>query len=132
MRFKDSTEQLSYLKHSSNAGNLELVYAGLDVLGSTPWAINRKVFDVVLKVWNSGERLSKIPPVVYDHPEPEKPENFDVDLKARSVHMQRQKSYVQGKANNHSERCNVNYKIEIARAVSPKFFTSCACNLPTD
>jgi len=36
-------------------GNVEFVYAGLDVLGSMPWKVNRKIFDVVLKVWNSGE-----------------------------------------------------------------------------
>lgn len=118
MRFKDSVEQQSYLKHASDLGNVELVYAGLDVLGSTPWKINKKVFDVVLEVWNSGTRMGKLPPAVYDKPEPTPPENVDTDLKARSIHLQRVKAYNQGKANNHSERCNVNYKIEIARAVS--------------
>jgi DNA-directed RNA polymerase, mitochondrial len=118
MRFKDSQEQLSYLRHASKLGNLELVYAGLDVLGSTPWKINRNVFDVVLQVWNSGERLSKLPPAVYDAGAPVKPADAEVDLKAKSVWVQRQKAYMQEKANNHSNRCNVNYKIEIARAVS--------------
>jgi DNA-directed RNA polymerase, mitochondrial len=118
MRFKDSQEQLSYLRHASDLGNVELVYAGLDVLGSTPWKINRKVFDVVLTVWNSGERLSKLPPAVYDADPPEKPVEADVDMKVKSVWLQRQKAYMQAKANNHSDRCNVNYKIEIARAVS--------------
>jgi DNA-directed RNA polymerase len=28
------------------------------------------------------------------------------------------KAYAQAKANNHADRCGVNYKIEIARAVS--------------
>ncbi|OBZ74536.1 DNA-directed RNA polymerase, mitochondrial [Grifola frondosa] len=77
MRFKDSQEQQSYLRHAAAQGNLELVFAGLDVLGSTPWKINRDIFDVVL---------------------------------------QRQKAWMQGKANNHSDRCNINYKVEIARA----------------
>ncbi|KAL6308760.1 DNA/RNA polymerase [Sparassis latifolia] len=116
MRFKESQEQQSYLRHASSQGNLELVYAGLDVLGSTPWQINRRIFDVVLQVWNSGERLSKIPPAVYDAPEPKKPENFESDPKARMIYIQRQKAYLHGKANNHSDRCSVNYKIEIARA----------------
>jgi DNA-directed RNA polymerase len=118
MRFKDSQEQLSYLKHASALGNVELVYAGLDVLGSTPWKINRSVFDVVLKVWNSGERFCKIPPAVFTDPEPVKPPNYDTDLKARSVYLQRQRAFVHSRSNNHSERCSVNYKIEIARAVS--------------
>jgi DNA-directed RNA polymerase, mitochondrial len=118
MRFKDSQEQKAYLKHASEAGNVELVYAGLDVLGGTPWKINRNVFDVVLKVWNSGARLCKVPPAVYDQPEPEKMLNADTDIKVKSVYMQRMKAYASAKANNHSDRCNVNYKIEIARAVS--------------
>ncbi|KIJ61213.1 hypothetical protein HYDPIDRAFT_177116 [Hydnomerulius pinastri MD-312] len=116
MRFKDCQEQQSYLEHASSLGNVELVYAGLDVLGGTPWKINRNIFDVVLQVWNSGERLCKIPPAMYDKPEPEKPENYDTDVKAKSIYGQKLKTYSQDKASNHSERCNVNYKIEIARA----------------
>lgn len=118
MRFKDSQEQLQYLKHASLRGNVELVYAGLDVLGSTPWQINRKIFDVVLEVWNAGDRLGKLPPAVFDQPEPEKTSETVTDQKARSVYIQRQRQWLVGKANNHSDRCGVNYKIEIARAVS--------------
>ncbi|KAH7922516.1 DNA/RNA polymerase [Leucogyrophana mollusca] len=116
MRFKDSQEQQTYLQRASKLGNLELVYAGLDVLGHTPWRINRRIFDVVLRIWNSGERLGKIPPAVYDQPEPEKPANLDTDMKAKSIYGQRLKAYMQEKASNHSDRCSVNYKIEIARA----------------
>jgi DNA-directed RNA polymerase, mitochondrial len=122
MRFKDSQEQMSYLKHASNSGHVELVFAGLDVLGSTPWKINRQVFDIVLQVWNSGERLCKIPPQTYDAPEPEKPANeLERDIKAKSVYLQRLKAWNQNRANNHSDRCSVNYKVEIARAVSFPF-----------
>jgi DNA-directed RNA polymerase len=122
MRFKDSREQQSYLKHASSLGNLELVYASLDVLGSTPWKVNRKVFDVVLSVWNSGERMVKIPPVSYDLPEPEKPENCELDPKARMVYLLKHKTWSEAKANNHSDRCSVNYKIEITRAVRFRAF----------
>ncbi|KAH9056429.1 DNA/RNA polymerase [Lactarius vividus] len=116
MRFKDSQEQQQYLKHASSRGNVELVYAGLDVLGSTPWQINRKIFDVVLEVWNAGYRLGKLPPAVYDEPEPEKTPEMETDQKARIVFIQRHRQWVANKANNHSDRCGVNYKIEIARA----------------
>lgn len=117
MRFKESIEQEIYLQKAIEDGKMELVLAGLDVLGSTPWKINKNVYDVVLKVWNSGERMGKIPPAQFDQPAPEPPENYEKDLLARSFHLQRQKAYSQAKANNHSERCSVNYKIEIARAV---------------
>ncbi|EMD32822.1 hypothetical protein CERSUDRAFT_57977 [Gelatoporia subvermispora B] len=116
MRYKDSVEQANYLRHASAAGNLELVYAALDVLGSTPWNINRRIFDIVLTVWNSGKRMCKMPPVVSDIPEPERPENYETDQQARAIYLQRHKLYAQQKANNHSDRCSVNYKIEIARA----------------
>ncbi|KIM89933.1 hypothetical protein PILCRDRAFT_812715 [Piloderma croceum F 1598] len=116
MRFKDSLEQKAYLRHATEAGSVELVFAGLDVLGSTPWKINRSVFDVVLKVWNSGERLCKVPPALYDRPEPERPPNIETDIKVKSVYGQRLRAFAQAKANNHSDRCSVNYKIEIARA----------------
>lgn len=124
MRFKESIEQQSYLNHASELGNVELVYAGLDVLGSTPWQINRKVFDVVLKVWNSGEKLGKLPPAVFPDPEPVLPEG--ADIKTRTTYIHRMKGWTQAKANNHSDRCSVNYKIEIARTVS---FTCALSNL---
>ncbi|THH27449.1 hypothetical protein EUX98_g6736 [Antrodiella citrinella] len=115
MRYKESVEQLAYLRKASELGHVELVYAGLDVLGSTPWQVNRAIFDVVLKVWNSGIRMPKIPPSVFDMPEPERLPIVDVDQKAKVVYLSRQKAYMNEKANNHSERCNVNYKVEIAR-----------------
>ncbi|KAF8129619.1 hypothetical protein EV363DRAFT_1495968 [Boletus edulis] len=115
MRFKDCQEQQSYLQHASSLGNLELMYAGLDILGSTP-QINRKIFDVVLQVWNSSERLCKIPPAVFDKLEPKKLENYDTDVQAKSIYSQHLRSHVQDKASNHSERCSVNYKIEISCA----------------
>lgn len=119
MRFKDSHEQMIYLRQASNHGHVELVYAGLDVLGSTPWKINREIFDVVLTVWNSGVRLCKIPPATYDVPEPVKPSEEALrEVKTKSVYSQRLKAWTHAKANNHSDRCNINYKLEIARSVS--------------
>jgi DNA-directed RNA polymerase, mitochondrial len=122
MRFKDSQEQATYLRHAASQGNCELVFAGLDVLGSTPWKINKDIFDVVLQVWNSGERLGKMPPAEYDVLEPKMEDLVGdggaADIKTKSVYGQRMKGWLQGKANNHSDRCSVNYKIEIARAVS--------------
>ena len=70
MRFKESVEQGAYLRRASELGHVELVFASLDVLGSTPWQINRPVFDVVLQVWNGGFRMPKIPAV---HGEPRAP-----------------------------------------------------------
>lgn len=121
MRYKDCQEQQSYLREAAALGNVELVFAGLDVLSSTPWNINKEIFDVVLQVWNSGERMGKIPPAVFDKPEPERPDNMDTDPKAKMIYLMRQKGYSQDKASNHSDRCSINYKIEIARTVCHPF-----------
>ncbi|KAI4519882.1 DNA/RNA polymerase [Schizophyllum commune Loenen D] len=114
MRFKGSREQQAYLKHASDAGQCELVYAGLDVLGSTPWKINRKIFDVVLEVWNRGDRWGKLPPATFDEPEPDALPP-DADSRKRADWSHAMKLYNQAKQSNHSHRCSVNYKIEIAR-----------------
>ncbi len=63
-----------------------LVFAGLDVLGSTPWQINDKIFGVVLEVWDADYRLGKLSPTVYEGP---KPEEMETDQKARSIFIQR-------------------------------------------
>lgn len=116
MRFKDSAEQGSYLRAASDNGDLDTVLAGLDVLGSTSWKINRPIFNVMTEVWNSGEDLADMPPLEVMQPEPQKPDNYDHDLRARSVYLQRIKQWNQQRAANHSQRCDVNYKLEIARA----------------
>lgn len=54
MRLKESSEQSSYLKEADSRGALELVYAALDVLGKTAWAVNRKVLEVALEVRTTG------------------------------------------------------------------------------
>jgi DNA-directed RNA polymerase, mitochondrial len=115
MRYKDSLEQQLLLKTAANLGRIELLYAGLDILGGTPWKINEKIFHVVLSVWNAGYRLGKLPPVELEMQEPEKP--LDAGPEAMSNYKEKLKNYLIAKANNHSDRCNVNYKIEIARAV---------------
>ncbi|PWN47140.1 DNA/RNA polymerase, partial [Violaceomyces palustris] len=116
MRFKDSVEQGSYLRAASESDSLDVVLAGLDVLGQTSWQINRRIFDVMTEVWNSGKSTADMPPLEMEVPEPEKPENYDFDIKARGVYLQRLKQWNSQKAANHSQRCDVNYKLEIARA----------------
>jgi DNA-directed RNA polymerase len=67
-----------------------------------------------------GKGLGKIPPEALDLEEPPKPDTDDP--KARSVYLQRMNQIHVARANNHSDRCSVNYKLEVARAVS--FFLS--------
>ncbi|TIA84077.1 hypothetical protein E3P92_00234 [Wallemia ichthyophaga] len=116
MRFKDSNEQQSYIAKASNEGTMEPVLAGLDVLGQTPWNVNQKVFAVVKQAWNSGEGVAKIPPATTHTPDPIKPSNYESDPKQRSNYLISMKAVVNERRNNHSIRCDTNYKLEIAKA----------------
>lgn len=119
MRIKDSAEQLIYLNKASENDHLGKVFSGLDVLSSTCWRVNKNVFNVVLEVWNTGEALADIPPAVNEHaPLPPKPENYDTDPKAKFNWVTEVKQVQTTERNNHSLRCDVNYKVETARAVS--------------
>lgn len=121
MRIKDSLEQHQYLAEAAQQGNLELIFSGLDVLGSTPWIVNKDVFCVVLDVWNSGDEIAGIPPANLDLSDPEKPADYDTNDITKKEYLQVLKETINKRRNNHSERCNVNYKLEIARAVSYGF-----------
>ncbi|KAM0747756.1 DNA/RNA polymerase [Meredithblackwellia eburnea MCA 4105] len=125
MRTKDSGEQVDYLRQASEAGNLNKVFEGLDVLASVPWKINRPIFDVVSQVWNKGEAFADIPAkdTLVKGPNVPKPENVDTDPRARDTYRQRMKVALQEQRAAHSNRCDVNYKLEIARAfMSEKFY----------
>ena len=131
MRIKDSLEQSQYLSEASGQGNLELIYASLDVLGSTPWVINKDIFEVVLETWNSGEGLADIPPANLDLPDPEKPADYDTNDVVKKNYLISLKETINKRRNNHSDRCNVNYKLEIARAVSRESFSDLRSILTT-
>ncbi|KAJ2787266.1 DNA-directed RNA polymerase [Coemansia interrupta] len=116
MRMKESNEQLRYLKKASEENRLHTLLAGLDSLGLTRWAINRPVFEAVRKVWNSGIGLAEIPPSTYTVPEPVKPENYETDQKAKTKYIYEMREWQNGSSNQHSRRCDCNYKVEIAQA----------------
>ncbi|KAG2225140.1 hypothetical protein INT45_011823 [Circinella minor] len=125
MRIKDSPEQLIYLHKASEQDRINAVLAGLDVLGSTQWRVNTNVFNVVLEAWNTGEAIADIPPAIDEHaPLPPKPENYDTDPKAKFNWVNMVKQQQTEEKNKHSLRCDVNYKVETARAFLnlPMFF----------
>jgi DNA-directed RNA polymerase, mitochondrial len=118
MRARDCPEQLAYLQKASEEGHLDRVFAGLDVLGSTCWVINKKVYKVILEAWNKGEALGKIPPAELHLEMPDKPENFETDMFEKMKWVKECKEIARKISNNHSERCTANYKVDIAGAVS--------------
>ncbi|KAI8058022.1 hypothetical protein BDF22DRAFT_663366 [Syncephalis plumigaleata] len=104
MRIKESPEQYRYLKEASNQGRIGHVLNGLDVLGKNP--------NVALYAWNSGKEYPCIPSLMESldlPPKPEiKPDNYEETRKWHKLETDFR--------NHHSQRCDVNYKIEIARS----------------
>lgn len=123
MRATPDQEQVKqYAKIAAERGDLDQVFAGLDILGKTPWIINRKVFEVMLEAWNSGEKVANLAPLdpkIVFPPEPAKSENA-----YRHREWVRQMRQLENeKSGAHSQRCFQNFQMEIARAyLKEKFY----------
>ncbi|KAI9787243.1 MAG: DNA-directed RNA polymerase [Geoglossum umbratile] len=122
MRIKGSYgEQQEYAMAATEKGDLDQVFAGLDVLSKTPWRINRAVFDVMLDVWNSGEAIANIPPSDPKLDCPPEPDSDNPEERRRWIRAVRDAENV--RSGLHSQRCFLNFQLEIARAfLKEKFY----------
>ncbi|CAK9438697.1 uncharacterized protein LODBEIA_P29210 [Lodderomyces beijingensis] len=115
VRLRDAPESEAYVKEAAKRDNLKEVFNSLNHLGNTAWTINKKVFDVISHYWNSGEEYLSIPAVSDTAAFPEKPPAGTDPL----LLFEYQKAmYAAAKefADKRSQRCDYNYKLEIARA----------------
>ncbi|KAL3240124.1 DNA-directed RNA polymerase [Nakaseomyces bracarensis] len=122
VRSRDSPEQLAYLKAVSESKAIDKVYDGLNVLGETGWTVNRSIFNVISQVWNEGKEFLDIPGI---HDElkliPPPPRDSD-PVKIRQWKLQN-KEITNKFSSDKSVRCDLNYKLEIARAfLGEKFY----------
>lgn len=115
VRIKDSAETVAYVKAASEANNLDDVYKGLNVLGHTPWTINANVLEIVSRCWNTGEAFLDIPPVV-DEPELPAPLPINAEPLEKVEYQKKVRHVLNEAAAYRSQRCDTNYKLEIARA----------------
>ncbi|KAK8033292.1 DNA-directed RNA polymerase [Apiospora marii] len=114
-------DQKIYAEAAIKRGDMEQVCKGLDVLGKTAWRINQPVFDVMLEAWNSGEAIANIPPLHPDIPTPAEPEVHD-DPMQRRTWIRAVKAAENEKSGLHSERCFMNFQLEIANAFKEQTF----------
>ncbi|QLQ79319.1 hypothetical protein HG537_0B06670 [Torulaspora globosa] len=122
IRSKDSPEQMAYLKAVSDANAIDTVYKGLNVLGETAWTVNRKVFDIMSEVWNSGKDFLDIPGI-QEKLELLPPPPRDADPSVHRDWKLKNKELANKFSSNRSIRCDSNYKLEIARAfLGEKFY----------
>lgn len=115
VRIKDSAETTAYVKAAADAENLEEIYSGLNILGETAWTVNQKLLNIVSKCWNTGEEFLDIPPAIEDVPIPPPP-NYGADPAERVEYANRVRAIANKAASERSQRCDINYKLEIARA----------------
>lgn len=115
------TLQPAYLKAAMENNGLEQVRTALDILGTTPWCINREVFDVMLEAWNSGEaigNLAALEPEFHLPPKPAPEEGYSAEMKWH----QRLRDIENQRSGNHSVRCFQNFQLELARAFRDEEF----------
>ena len=122
VRFGTSHDQTKeYIEVAAKNGDMAQVFAALDVLGKTPWKINRQVFEVMIQAWNSGEALANLPAADPDLKYPPEPAPTD-DEEARRIHTLKVKQVDDARDGMHSNRCFQNFQLEVARAFLDEHF----------
>ncbi|CDK24202.1 unnamed protein product [Kuraishia capsulata CBS 1993] len=118
LRTKNSHEQYAYVKAASKRGDLDKVFKGLNVLGNTQWTPNKRILEIVTQVWNSGEEMLEIPAHISELklPDPPKlPEGTVMDPREAADWRAKRVEAANRFASNRSMRCDLNYRLEIAR-----------------
>ncbi|CAH8348222.1 unnamed protein product [Eruca vesicaria subsp. sativa] len=111
MKTNGSKQQRVAVKQTPKA-QLEPVFKALDTLGNTKWRINKKVLSLVDRIWANGGRLGGLVDRD-DVPIPEEPDSEDQE----KVKQWKWKFKEAKKENSerHSQRCDVELKLEVAR-----------------
>ena len=113
--------QRDYGEAAAQRGDLDQVFAGVDVLGRTAWRINRDVFNVMLEAWNSGQEIANLPPAEKAFPKIEKPSDTS-DREARLKWYYAVREIENEKSGLHSNRCFQNFQMEIAKSYLNEVF----------
>ncbi|CAI0652680.1 unnamed protein product [Colletotrichum noveboracense] len=114
-------EQKLYAEAAITRGDMDQVFKGLDILGKTAWRINTPVFNVMLEAWNTGKAFANFPELSPDIAYPPEPELSD-DPMARRNWIRTVKAIENKKGALHSQRCFMNFQLEIARAFRNQSF----------
>ncbi|RMZ82431.1 hypothetical protein DV737_g2094, partial [Chaetothyriales sp. CBS 132003] len=122
MRIKNAEFlQKDYAMAAAERGDLDQLFAGLDVLGATAWKINRAVFDVMAEAWNSGEAVANLPPLNKHVDLPPRPPK-DAPVREKWEWFNKVRAIENEKGGHHSNRCFQNFQLEIAKAYLDETF----------
>lgn len=111
MRIHGARQQREAVKRTPRQ-QLKSVFEALDTLGNTKWRINKRVLSIVDRIWASGGRLADL--VDRDDVSlPEKPDTEDEsELKKWKWQV---KALKKENSERHSQRCDVELKLAVAR-----------------
>ncbi|TID25721.1 DNA/RNA polymerase [Venturia nashicola] len=122
MRAKDGdTIQEMYSRAAIEKGDMDQVFAGLDVLGRAAWNINTPILEIMVEVWNSGEALADIPPLNVEIVYPPEPDS-SADGLARYLWRKEVERLDNERMGLHSQRCFQNLQLETAKAFANETF----------
>ncbi|KAJ8492833.1 hypothetical protein OPV22_014554 [Ensete ventricosum] len=111
MRIHGARQQKEALKGAPRK-QMQAVFLALDTLGSTKWRVNKRVLSIVDRIWSSGGRLADLVDRE-DIPLPEKPDTEDEsELRKWKWKM---RSVKKENSERHSQRCDVELKLTVAR-----------------
>ncbi|KAJ1338793.1 hypothetical protein BSLG_006430 [Batrachochytrium salamandrivorans] len=115
VRIVGNPEHHEYIRAADEANHLSLIFRAIDKLGKTPWVINTAIYKVARSFWNNNEHVDSLPGIL-ELPEIIKPDNYSTCPIAKKTYDIAVRKRFQAIGNNHSQRCDVNYKLEIARS----------------
>ncbi|KAF8396295.1 hypothetical protein HHK36_017911 [Tetracentron sinense] len=111
MRTHGSKQQREAIKRTPRK-QLEPVFEALDALGNTKWRVNKRVLSIIDRIWATGGRLAELVDRE-DVPLPEKPDTEDeTEL---SKWKWKIKALKKENSERHSQRCDVELKLAVAR-----------------
>ncbi|KAL9246229.1 hypothetical protein vseg_019791 [Gypsophila vaccaria] len=111
MRTHGARQQRDALKRVPKK-QLQTVFEALNTLGNTKWRVNKKVLSIIDRIWSCGGRLADLVDRE-DIPIPEELET--VDDSAIRKWKWKVKNIKKENAERHSQRCDVELKLAVAR-----------------
>lgn len=103
----------AYLEELSHL-DMPMVYAGLNALQSTPWKINRNVFNVMKTLWETtGGGIAKLP-LKDGKPIPSKPLDIDTNVEAKEDWKRRAAAIHKENFRDKSKRIAIGQKLWLA------------------
>ncbi|XP_068656238.1 DNA-directed RNA polymerase 2, chloroplastic/mitochondrial-like [Aristolochia californica] len=111
MRTHGARQQRQAIKTTPRQ-QLKPVFEALDTLGNAEWRVNKRILSVIDRIWASGGRLADL--VDRDDVSlPEKPDTEDEDLIKKWKWQM--KSVKKENSEKHSQRCDTELKLAVAR-----------------